>query len=158
MIKLFLLTSAFTLVAGSTFAQNVTRNAFPGGSKLLLESATINDKAQVVLVSGNIADPVNAAANPHDFGDTRTQMMSILGKIDAALKRQGMSIKDVVRLTIYVVEDPNLGKPDYAGMNAGYKMYFGTAENPGVVARSAFEIKGLQIPGAYLEVDAIAAR
>ena len=139
-------------------AQNVQRNAFPGGSTLLLESATVAPGAHTVYVSGHVADPLDAAKPEAGFGDTKTQTISTLRRIDQALQRQGMSIKDVIRLTIYVVADPALGRPDYAGMNAGYRQFFGTAANPHVVARSAFEIKGLQIPGLLLEIDAVAAR
>lgn len=155
----FMLTLALAALATTpAAAQNVQRNAFPGGSTLLLESVTVSPGARTVYVSGHVADPLDAAKPKAGFGDTRTQTISTLRRIDQALQRQGMSIKDVIRLTIYVVADPALGQPDYAGMNAGYREFFGTAANPHVVARSAFEIKGLQIPGLLLEIDAVAAR
>ena len=157
-LRLLLTLALAALATTPAVAQNVQRNAFPGGSTLLLESVTVSPGARTVYVSGHVADPLDATKPEAGFGDTRTQTISTLRRIDQALQRQGMSIKDVIRLTIYVVADPALGQPDYAGMNAGYREFFGTAANPHVVARSAFEIKGLQIPGLLLEIDAVAAR
>ncbi len=55
--------------------------------------------------------------------------------------------------------DPKLGgKMDFAGFNAGYKEFFGTAENPNLVARSTVQVAGLAGPNFLIEIEAIAAK
>lgn len=145
-------------IAAPAAAQNIVRTPAVGGSGLILESATVKSPASTVYVSGQMAsalDPANPAAG---HGDTKTQVISALGKIEKALQKQGMEMSDVVRLTLYVVADPKLGKPDYAGMNEGFRQFFMTQKNPNTVARSAFEIAGLQLATAYVEIDAVAAK
>ena len=139
-------------------ADPVQRNPSPSGSGLILDSVTVNPGAKLLFISGKTADKIDEAAPNAGYGDTRTQTIGALSKIRQAVERQGLTIADVIRLTIYVVEDPKLGKPDYAGMNAGYREIFGTASNANVVARSAVEIRALQSPGILIEIDAIAAR
>ena len=65
-----------------------------------------------------------------DLGDTKTQMISVMGKIKKLLEAQGYAMSDVVKLSLFVAADPRLGKMDFAGANEGFKQFFGTAENP----------------------------
>jgi enamine deaminase RidA (YjgF/YER057c/UK114 family) len=61
------------------------------------------------------------------FGDTKTQTMGVLGRIEAALKTQGATMADVVMMRVLLVGDPAKdGKMDFAGMMEAYKTYFGT--------------------------------
>ncbi|MCB8829672.1 hypothetical protein LJD47_32150, partial [Escherichia coli] len=69
-----------------------------------------------------------------DFGDTKTQTVSVLGKIKAILAEHGYTMADLIKLTVFVAGDPKLGnKMDFAGMNDGFKQFFGTADNPATV-------------------------
>ncbi|WP_240500046.1 Rid family hydrolase [Sphingomonas montana] len=66
---------------------------------------------------------------------------------------------DVIKLTVFVAGDPQLGgKMDLAGMNDAFKLYFGTAENPNTVARSTVQVAALAAPQFLVEIEATAAR
>lgn len=131
---------------------------------LILEAARVNAGADVIYVSGQLPSPIDPAKpmsevkSLADMGDTRTQTISTLGKIKDILATQGFTMADVVKLTLFVVADPATGKMDFAGVNEGFKAFFGTAENPNTVARSTFEVAGLVGPHYLIEIEAIAAR
>ena len=65
----------------------------------------------------------------------------------------------MIKLTVFVAGDPAKGgKMDFAGMNEGFKQFFGTAENPNTVARSAFQVMALANPAFLVEIEATAAK
>jgi len=63
-------------------------------------------------------------------------------------------------MTVFVTADPKRpdGKMDFAGMNEGYRQFFGTAENPNVVARSTVQVAGLAGPYYLVEIEVTAAK
>ena len=130
----------------------------------ILDAARVNAGADVVYVSGQLPSPLDPAMpmsevdSLEDMGDTRAQTISVLGKIRDILATQGFSMSDVVKLTLFVAADPATGRMDFAGVNAGFGAFFGTAENPGTVARSTFEVAGLVGPYYLIEIEAIAAK
>jgi len=50
------------------------------------------------------------------------------------------------------------GTLDFAGMNATYNKYFGTADQPNKPARTTVQVAALVTAGALLEVEVQAAR
>ncbi|EPN59122.1 deaminase AmnE, partial [Pseudomonas syringae pv. actinidiae ICMP 19096] len=50
------------------------------------------------------------------------------------------------------------GKLDFAGLQAGYTQFFGTTEQPLKPALTALQVVALPLPGALIEVEAVAAR
>jgi len=104
-------------------------------------------------LSGQLASPVTPAdaakGTPADYGDT---------KIQKALQDQGLDMKDVVKMTVFLGPDPKTGKLDFAGMQSEYIKYFGTKEQPNKPARSAFQVAALAAPWALLEIEVIAVR
>lgn len=131
---------------------------------IILEAARVNAGADVVHVSGQLASPLDPAMTLggvdswEDLGDTRAQTLSVLGKIEEILATQGMTMADVVKLNVFITADPRTGTMDFAGMNAAFRTYFGTAENPETTARSTFQVAALVGPHFLIEIDAIAAR
>lgn len=131
---------------------------------LILDAARVNAGADVIYVSGQLASPLDPAKSMmevtslEEMGDTRTQTVSVLGKIKAILEGQGFSMGDVVKLTLFVAADPRTGRMDFAGVNEGFRAFFGTAENPETVARSTFQVAALVGPHFLIEIEAIAAR
>ena len=113
-------------------------------------------------LSGQLASPITPADAAKgvaaDYGDTKAQAASIFAKIQAALKDQGLDMKDVVKMTVFLGPDPKTGKLDFAGMQSEYVKYFGTAEQPNKVARSAFQVAALAAPWALLEIEVIAVK
>ena len=60
--------------------------------------------------------------------------------------------------TLFVAADPRTGAMDFAGVNEGFRTFFGTAENPETVARSTFQVAGLVGPHYLIEIEAVAAK
>ena len=114
-------------------------------------------------MSGMLAYPVTpedkAKGTPAVYGDTKTQTNSILTKIQAALKEQGLDMKDVVKMTVFLAGDPAKGgKADVDGMNASFREFFGTKEQPNKPARSTVQVAALVVPWGLLEIEVIAAK
>lgn len=131
---------------------------------LILDGAEVKAGTDLFFLSGQLASPLDPAKpmselkSIEDFGDTKTQTISVLGKIKALLAKQGYTMADLVKLTLFVAADPKLGKLDFAGANDGFKQFFGTADNPTTVARSTFQVAALVAPMYLIEIEAIAAK
>jgi len=114
-------------------------------------------------LSGQLADPVTPAdkakGTPAVYAtDTKTQAASVFAKIQKQLQAQGLDMKDVVKMTVFLGPDPTTGKLDFAGMQSQYLLYFGTKDQPNKPARSAFQVAALAAPWALLEVEVIAVK
>lgn len=113
-------------------------------------------------LSGQLASPITPAdaakGTPADYGDTKAQAASVFLKIQKALQEQGLDMKDVVKMTVFLGPDPKTGKLDFAGMQGEYLKYFGTTAQPNKPARSAFQVAALAAPWALLEIEVIAVK
>jgi enamine deaminase RidA (YjgF/YER057c/UK114 family) len=114
-------------------------------------------------LSGQLASavtPADAAKGTEAvYGDTKTQALSALQKIQALLKEQGLDMKDVVKMTVFLAGDPaNGGKLDFAGLQASYTQFFGTKDQPNKPARSAVQVAALAAPWALVEIEVIAVK
>jgi 2-iminobutanoate/2-iminopropanoate deaminase len=140
--------------------QPIIRHTNPPPS-IILGGVTIPPGAEIVMLSGQLASPIDPAKTDsiEAYGDTKMQTVSTFKKIKTALEKLGYSMSDVVKLTVFVTGDPKLGgKMDFAGFNAGYREFFGTTENPNLVARSTVQVAGLAGPNFLIEIEAIAAK
>ena len=156
-----MLLAALALVSAQANAQAVNRITNPPPA-LILSGAIVPPGAEIFHLSGQLAAPIDAskpATSVEAFGDTRTQTISIFTKIKAILEKQGYKMSDVFKLTVFVTAAPNMaGKMDFAGFNDGYKQFFGTAENPNLVARSTVQVAALAGPNFLIEIEATAAK
>jgi enamine deaminase RidA (YjgF/YER057c/UK114 family) len=113
-------------------------------------------------LSGQLASPITPAdkekGTPAVYGDTKAQAASVFAKIQKALQDQGLDMKDVVKMTVFLGPDPKTGKLDFAGMQSEYLKFFGTKEQPNKPARSAFQVAALAAPWALLEIEVIAVK
>jgi enamine deaminase RidA (YjgF/YER057c/UK114 family) len=131
---------------------------------VILDAARVNAGAETIYVSGQLPSPLDPnkpmseVKSLEEMGDTRQQTISVLGKIRDILATQGYTMGDVVKLSQFVTADPRLGKMDFAGVNQGFRTFFGTPENPSTVARSTFEVAGLVGPYYLIEIEAIAVK
>jgi len=131
---------------------------------LILDGADVKAGTDLFYLSGQLASPVDPAKtfadvkSIEDLGDTKTQTISALARIKSILEARGYAMSDVIKLTLFVVADPKLGKMDFAGVNEGFKQFFKTAENPNTVARSTFQVSALAGPYFLIEIEAIAAK
>ena len=135
------------------------------GPALILQGVTVPPGAELLYLSGQLASPIDAAkpmgptTTMADLGDTKTQTVSIFNKIKAILVSHGYTMADIIKLTVFVTADPKMdGKMDFAGMNEGFKQFFGTAENPNTVARSTIQVAALAGPAFLVEIEATAAK
>jgi len=148
-------------LTGPANAQAVNRITNPPPA-IILSGAIVPPGAEIFHLSGQLASPIDPSkpANSVDaFGDTKTQTISIFTKIKAILEKQGYKMSDVFKLTVFVTAAPGMdGKMDFTGFNDGYKQFFGTAENPNLVARSTVQVAGLAGPNYLIEIEATAAK
>jgi enamine deaminase RidA (YjgF/YER057c/UK114 family) len=159
---------AITAIAAAVAAPaaGIVRHKSTGpGAGLILQGVTVPPGAEMLYLSGQIASPIDPAKpmtlalTVDDLGDTRTQTISIFNKIKSALASHGYAMSDIIKLTVFIAGDPRLGgKMDFAGMNEGFKMFFGTPENPETVARSAVQVAALAGPAFLVEIEATAAK
>lgn len=151
--------AAITPAAANAQAVNRITNPPPA---LILSGAIVAPGAEVFHLSGQLASPIDPskpATSVEAFGDTKTQTISIFNKIKAILEKQGYKMSDVFKLTVFVAAAPGMdGKMDFAGFNAGYREFFGSAANPNLVARSTVQVAALAGPNFLIEIEATAAR
>jgi enamine deaminase RidA (YjgF/YER057c/UK114 family) len=143
--------------------QKVVRLPLPEGSDFPISSAvTVKAGVDTYFLSGALAPVINKDAPKGSvaaYGDTETQTVGALNSIKATLARLGLTMGDVVKMTIFLVGDPAKdNKMDFAGMMVGYKQFFATAEQPNKPSRSAVQVAALAAPGALVEIEVIAAK
>ena len=157
-----LLATVAALVALSTSAQEITRNKIPGSDFPIAQSVQVPGASELIFVSGAVPRPVIDGGDPDDpatYGDTEMQTVSVLKEVERRLQRLDMDLGDVVMMRAYLVGTPDTGgRMDFAGFMRGYTQFFGTAEQPHLPSRSAFQIAGLARPGWYVEIEVVAAR
>ncbi|HEX7373548.1 MAG TPA: RidA family protein [Steroidobacteraceae bacterium] len=121
----------------------------PGGTSLLFLSGTLADVIKADAPSGSI----------ERMGDTETQAASVLGKLAKELAASGLTMADVVKLNVFLVGDPAKGGAmDFAGLMRAYSRVFGAASDGKLPARTTVQVAALPVPGALVEIEAVAAK
>ena len=156
--SLLIALAAVACAAVPNAAQSVKRIQTTTG--LIATSVWAGD---TLYISGQLPNPVTPAdaakGTPAVYGDTKSQTESVLKKIEAILKDQGLAMSDIVVMHVYLAGDPAAGnKMDFAGMNASFAQFFGTTAQPNKPARSTVQVAALVVPGALVEIDAVAVR
>ncbi|PTQ74185.1 RidA family protein [Pseudomonas sp. GV071] len=127
----------------------------------ILQAVTLPGNGQLTYLSGILPDPVDAKAAKDDLraaGTTEQQTVVVFRKIEAVLAQRGLTLGDVVQLRVYLVGDPAKGgRLDFDGLQAGFRQFFGTDKQPLKPARTTVQVAGLVLPGALIEVEAVAA-
>jgi len=124
---------------------------------VISSTATVPPGFKLVFISGTTPSPADPA-KPDDLGDTRAQTISILTKMKAQLEGMGMSMGDIVKMTVFLVAPTPGGRMDSAAMNDVFKTFFGTPEQPNKPTRSTIQIAALGRPTMYVEIEAVAAK
>jgi len=152
---------ALALTAGAAQAATpkpapvVERTGQPTG--VISSTATVPAEMKLVFISGTTPSPLDPA-KPDDFGDTRAQTLSILTKMKAQVESMGMTMGDIVKMTVFLVAPTPGGRMDSAAMNDVFKTFFGTPEQPNKPTRSTIQIAALGRPTMYVEIEAVAAK
>ena len=142
------------VAAGFTEIGDVT-GLSAGAASVSVRLLKIKYAASATAAPINPADTDSADA----YGDTEAQALSIFTKMKAQLAEMGLTMGDMVKLTVFLVGDPkNGGKMDRDGLTRAYKKFFGTADQPNLPTRSAFQISALARPQQLIEIEGIAAK
>jgi enamine deaminase RidA (YjgF/YER057c/UK114 family) len=116
----------------------------------------------MLYLSGQLPTPMTPAdrdkGTPAVYGNTQAQAESVFAKIQGLLKAQGLDMNNVVMMRVYMTADPATSKLDFAGMNAAYAKFFGTAGQPNKPARSTVQVAALVAAGAVVEIEVQAVR
>jgi enamine deaminase RidA (YjgF/YER057c/UK114 family) len=148
--------------SSNCLAQEVTRLKLVNSDFPIAAAVEVPAGKSTVYLSGAGASVSNASAPANSleaYGDTKTQTISALTSIAATLKRMNLEMKDVVKMDVFMVGDPAKGgNMDFAGFMEGYRMFFGTPEQPNLPARSAMRVAGLAAPGWLIEIEVTAVR
>jgi enamine deaminase RidA (YjgF/YER057c/UK114 family) len=135
--------------AGTTLSPIARAIEVPGGSKLVFHSG----------LTPSPADLKAPVGSPQYWGNTKTQSLSVLSKLQDSVKSIGLSFSDVVKMTVFLGGDPATGgRMDFAGFMEAYSQYFGTKEQPNRPARSTVQVANLVQPGMLVEIEVILAK
>jgi 2-iminobutanoate/2-iminopropanoate deaminase len=96
-------------------------------------------------VSGQI--PVDPETNKPVLGDIQDETRQVLSNISRILEGCGSSRHDVVKCQVYLAD-----VKDFAKMNEVYAEFFGESKP----ARTTIGVAALPLPGAKVEIDAVA--
>lgn len=124
---------------------------------VISSTATVPAAMNLIYLSGSTASPVDPA-KPDEFGDTRTQTLSILTKMKATLEGMGLTMGDIVKINVFMVAPTPGGHMDSAAMNEVFKTFFGTPEQPNKPTRSTVQVAALGRPTTLIEIEGIAAK
>ena len=98
-----------------------------------------------IYVSGQI--PVDPVTNQTVTGDVKAETRQVLSNIQRILDGCGASMADVVKCCVFLTD-----VKDFAAMNEVYSEVFGTTKP----ARTTIAVAALPLPGAKVEIDAVA--
>jgi enamine deaminase RidA (YjgF/YER057c/UK114 family) len=152
------------LFAGANIcAADVTRHPLPDNSTFpIAQAVEVDAGATLIYHSGTVPRPANPEAERGSrefWGDTEAQAMSVFSRMDESFKNLGVGFGDVLKMTVFLVGDPELGdRMDFDGFMRAYTKYFGTREQPNLPARSAVQVAGLAGDGMLVEVEVVLAR
>ncbi len=159
-----LLTSLTLAVLAAQASADVTRHPLPNNSTFPIARAVeVTPDTQLIFHSGQVPSPANPAEEKGSrayYGDTETQALSVFKKFESSFKDLGVDFGDVVKMTVFLVGDPEMdGKMDFGGFMKAYTQYFGTEAQPNLPARSAIQIAGLAGgPGMLVEIEMVLAK
>ncbi|MGY6560207.1 MAG: RidA family protein [Nitritalea sp.] len=110
--------------------------------------------------SGLVAPVLNPEAEPGSearYGDTYTQSIGILKRIQETLAEEDYGLEDIIFLRVYMAPDAE-GEIDWQAWFKAYGEFFNTTENPNKVARSTVGVYALANPDLRIEIEAVAAK
>ncbi|MGH8041653.1 MAG: RidA family protein [Rudaea sp.] len=143
-------------------AQQVTRHPIPGSDFPISAAVEVPAGKSMVYLSGMvppIADKSAVKGSVEAYGNTETQTVGVLKRIQAQLESLHLSMGDVVKMHAFLVGDPTHGgKLDFAGFMKGYTQFFGTKQQPNLPVRSAVQVAALAGPGMLVEIEVTAVR
>jgi enamine deaminase RidA (YjgF/YER057c/UK114 family) len=147
-------------LAAPVAAQEIVRT-YPTPTSFIASTVTVPEGSEIIFLSGQLPSVADTTAEPGSvaaYGDTETQSESTFAKIKALLETRGLTLGDVVSMTVYLVAAPGSDRMDFGGMMRAYNRHFGTPEQPNRPSRSTVQVAGLAGPGFLVEIEVTAAR
>jgi enamine deaminase RidA (YjgF/YER057c/UK114 family) len=142
-------------------AQSIVRHKIPNSDFPIAQAVTLPAGATIHFISGQVPPAISKSADQNTaaaFGDTKTQTVGVLNKIQDILKGMGLGMGDVVKMQVFLVGDAaKAGRADVAGFMEGYTQFFGGAQ-PNLPARAVVQVAGLSNPGWLVEIEVVAAK
>jgi enamine deaminase RidA (YjgF/YER057c/UK114 family) len=144
--------------AGATPAADIVRHSLGANNTFPIARAVqVPPGKTLYFHSGTTPAPLDAKATPGSseyWGDTKTQALSVFGRLKESLDSLGLGFQDTVAMTVYLVGDPAKGgKMDFEGFMSAYTQFFGTKEQPNLPARSTVQVASLVAPGMLVEIE-----
>jgi enamine deaminase RidA (YjgF/YER057c/UK114 family) len=143
-------------------AEAVERLPLPDNNDFPISAAvSVAAGTETYYLSGAVPEVVDKSASPESvqaYGSMEAQATSVLTQLQKTLGRLGLTMGDVVKMTVFMVADPVTHKVDFSGLMAGYKKFFATPEQPNKPARTAVAVASLARPGPLLEIEVVAAK
>ncbi|MEQ8435704.1 MAG: Rid family hydrolase [Oceanicaulis sp.] len=90
-------------------------------------------------------------------GDVESQTGAALRVLSDRLEADGLTLADIVQLTIHVVVDAD-GSLDADGVSRAWRRSFGNRMQPAAPARTLVGVAALPAPGARVSLSALAVR
>jgi enamine deaminase RidA (YjgF/YER057c/UK114 family) len=152
---------ALAQTAPQAAAASPIERTYPSPTAFIASTVTVPAGSELIFLSGqlpDVADTTAPAGTVAAYGDTETQAASTFAKIERLLATRGLTMGDVVSMTVYLTATPGSDRMDFAGMMKAYGKYFGTPEQPNRPSRSTVQVAGLAGPGFLIEVEVTAAR
>ena len=153
--------TVLTLVSSLANAQDIIRHKIPNSDFPIAQAVTLPPSATIHFISGQVPPVIdkNAPADSQAaYGDTKTQTMGVLKKIEEILKGMGLSMGDVVKMQVFLVGDAAKGgRADVKGFMESYTQFFGGAQ-PNLPARAVMQVAALNVPGWLVEIEVVAAK
>jgi len=150
------------LIAAPAGAADIVRTPAASPKAPLAAAVTVPAGSTLYFLSGALsaADPKAAPGTTAAFGgDTEAQTIGALTQLKATLAGLGLTLGDVVQAHVFLAGDPAKGGDiDFAGLNAGWNQFFGTADQPNKPARATVKVAALVVPGALVEIEVTAAK
>ena len=147
--------------AAGANAQDIVRHKIPNSDFPIAQAVTIPPAATIHFISGQVPPMIDKSANPDTiaaYGDTKTQTVGVLKKIEEILKGMNLTMGDVVKMQVFLVGDPSKGgRADTKGFMEGYTQFFGGPQ-PNLPARAVMQVAGLNSAGWLVEIEVVAAK
>ncbi|WP_205127660.1 MULTISPECIES: RidA family protein [Okeania] len=154
--------SLLTLSSTQAADDVIIRHPIPGSSFPIARAVEIPPSVQQVYLSGQVPPVVDDTVDKRTitaFGDTKTQTVGVLKRIQSILEDLDLTLGDVVKMQVFLVGDPEMdNRLDFKGFMEGYTQFFGTQDQPRLPARSVMQVAGLANPGWLVEIEVTAVR
>jgi enamine deaminase RidA (YjgF/YER057c/UK114 family) len=132
-----------------------------GNPTAVISSAVVVPANRKYYWSSGVVSPVLDPSAPEGtrekHGDTKSQAIGILNRLQDSLSTQGLTFRDVTYLRVYVAPDKfNNNQIDFKGWFEAYARFFGTAENPTKPSRSTLGVASLVSTDKLIEIELVA--